>query len=322
MSAAARGGGEGPGGAAPARTAFLFGGAPAEGRAFGVGPVAEEAAYGATRRAGEAALGEAMARDVAATLHACAAWDAARARGRVGAEDLLAAHSLGLYAALYAAGALDLGAALRLAAEAARAIAEEGARRPSGLVAVVGLPLERAEALALAHGCAVANRNAPTQAVLGGEPGALEACAGAARAAGALEARPIAVPLALHTRHAAPVAARLRALLEEGAVPLRAPRRPVRVGIEPAWVRTEEEARAALARNVDSPVDWTGAVRALREAGVARVVDLGPDDALWRLARWTDRGLESVALDGTRDAAAARRWLEGAERALPVGGAP
>ncbi|HVY60652.1 MAG TPA: hypothetical protein VHF22_03320, partial [Planctomycetota bacterium] len=112
------------GGEARPSQAFLFAGVPA-GPAR-VGAIVREPAYEATWRAGveiaacarpeapgaAAAIAATEARDVEATLHGCAAWDAVRARGAAGAGDAVAGHSLGLYAALYASGAIDLAAAL------------------------------------------------------------------------------------------------------------------------------------------------------------------------------------------------------------------
>lgn len=303
------------------RTVFLFAGIPHDPEAALRGPVTREPRYREVFRAGEAWWGapglgiaaeDPRARDVAATLHGCAAFEAHRAAG--GAPDAIAEHSLGLYAALFGAGAVGLEAALGLARAAAGFIAEAAEERPGALLAVIGFPIEALEALsrdaALEAGpgaaCAVANINSAHQAVLGGDRPAIEAAERLALARGALDARRLPTAAALHTPLLERAAARLAALAD--GLEIRAPAIPLLSHESADFLSNEQEVRRALARQLAAPVRWNLCVERLRREGFRRYVDLGPGDALGRIVRWIDRDAEVLFLDGRERSRAEAAW--------------
>ncbi|HUG82922.1 MAG TPA: ACP S-malonyltransferase, partial [Euzebya sp.] len=109
--------------------------------------------------------------------------------------DAVAGHSLGEYAALVCAGALQFPDALRLVRRRGELMAAVNARTPGSMVAVIGLPPEAVEGLcatAREGGGVVepANYNEPEQTVISGEAGPV-----ARAAAMAVEAGARAVPL-------------------------------------------------------------------------------------------------------------------------------
>ncbi|MEO7000723.1 MAG: acyltransferase domain-containing protein, partial [Ktedonobacterales bacterium] len=162
-----------------------------------------------------AALQEAAAS--AGVADAAMAPEAARATGDL-AEPLrpgyLAGHSVGEYAALAAAGALNVAETLRLARERGRLMSQEGANCPSGMAAILGMDAAAlepicVEATAQARGelgdaadqadthpgagrVVIANDNAPGQVVISGASRALELAMELAKARGAKRAVPLA----------------------------------------------------------------------------------------------------------------------------------
>ncbi len=308
---------------------FMLAGVPADPAAAACGPVARDARYQATWLEGERWFGGPVslaaqsveARDVAATLHGCAAFDAAISRGLFRRDDAIAEHSLGLYAGLYAAGAIPLDGALGIAREAARAILAESERAPGGLLAVTGLPEPAVRAIAADSGCEVANVNSPRQAVIGGDDAGLEIAAELARERGALDVRTLPVRAAIHTSRCAGAAERLKGFVKR-EVRIRAPRRRIIAHAKAGWLESAVEIRAGLEENLRSPVRWHDAVLVLRELGYGQFVDLGPGDALSRTVRFIDRDAECLALDGRRDTEAARRFLEGTSWIFRSPGAP
>ena len=88
---------------------------------------------------------------------------------------LAAGLSLGEYTALWFAGALDLGDALRLVRLRGEAMQAASEACPSGMVSLMGATEDTATALAelgSAHGiCQVANLNSPSQIIVSGELG-------------------------------------------------------------------------------------------------------------------------------------------------------
>jgi acyl transferase domain-containing protein len=120
-------------------------------------------------------------------------------------------HSQGEQAAFHAAGALDLRGLTALGAFLGRAGSAAYNDGPAGAMAVLACGREAAEELLRGgEGYAiVANVNAPAQVVVAGERAAVDRAAGAAAARG-IEARPLPVSNAFHTRLVASGAAYMR----------------------------------------------------------------------------------------------------------------
>lgn len=89
--------------------------------------------------------------------------------------DVFAGHSLGSYAALAAAGAVDDAAAARIVELRGRVMAEAAAEHPGAMIALLGATPERAAEIADQFGLTVANDNAPGQIVLTGALPGVEA---------------------------------------------------------------------------------------------------------------------------------------------------
>ena len=212
-------------------------------------------------------------------LVSVAAWDEARPEAAAAAG-----HSLGEYAALHAAGVLGFEDALALVDVRARAMADAGAARPGGMVAMLGGEEEDVRALAERHGLTVANDNAPGQLVLSGARDAVRAAAQEAREAGA-RARELPVSGAFHSPLMEPAAEALRAALAEVEPG------PAQV---PVWsngtARPFGDVREELAANLLRPVRWRETIVALHDGGVEDFVELGPGRALTGMVRRTVRG--------------------------------
>ncbi len=215
--------------------------------------------------------------------------------------DVMAGHSLGEYAALVAAGALDFGEALRLVRARARYM-EEAAE--GGMAAILGLSDEDVEALCREVEGVVepANLNAPGQVVVAGERAAVEAAVELARQRGAKRCVPLAVSVPSHCSLMRPAAERLAR--ELAAVPLRPPSIPV---VQNASAQSHDDPdliRQRLEEQLYLPVRWVESLRAM--APLEAVAEAGPGRVLGGLAKRILKGTEIHAL-GTP---------EGLERAL------
>ncbi|HEU4658640.1 MAG TPA: ACP S-malonyltransferase [Capillimicrobium sp.] len=201
------------------------------------------------------------------------AWE----RSGIAAPVAAAGHSLGEYAALVAAGAIDFDAAVRLVALRGDAMARAG-EAPGGagsMVAVLGEDDDAVREAALEHGLTVANDNAPGQIVLSGPVAAVEAVD-----AGPLRTRRLDVSGAFHSPLMAPAAEELAAALEE--VEIREPRFPV---LSNGTAAPFADIRAELVENLLSPVRWRETVLALRELGADDFAELGPGRVLSGLVK-------------------------------------
>ena len=220
-------------------------------------------------------------------LCSVAAWDAWRNGDTDGEEDAgeaiaAAGHSLGEYAALVAAGALQFDDAVTLVDERAAAMAEAGEQRPGGMIAMLGGESRDVRALADRHGLVVANDNAPGQLVLSGSVDALDAVEEVAREETGARARRLDVTGAFHSPLMEPAADRLRAALD------RTPVSPMEIPVYSNGTAAPfGDVRAELAENLLRAVRWRETLLALRAAGVERFVELGPGAVLTGLVKRT-----------------------------------
>jgi [acyl-carrier-protein] S-malonyltransferase len=218
-------------------------------------------------------------------LCSVAAWDSWRtepADDDAGEAIAAAGHSLGEYAALVAAGALQFDDAVALVDERAAAMAEAGEQRPGGMIAMLGGESRDVRALADRHGLVVANDNAPGQLVLSGPVDALETVEEVAREETGARARRLDVTGAFHSPLMEPAAARLRAALDR--TPVSAMEIPV---YSNGTAAPFGDVRAELAENLLRAVRWRETLLALRTAGVERFVELGPGAVLTGLVKRT-----------------------------------
>ncbi|HAG06678.1 MAG TPA: [acyl-carrier-protein] S-malonyltransferase [Peptococcaceae bacterium] len=196
--------------------------------------------------------------------------------------DAVAGHSLGEYSALVAAGVLPLGDAVRLVHRRGQYMQDAVPLGSGGMVAVLGLDLaavERVREQAAQVGVVeIANYNCPGQVVLAGEMRALEAAVDAARAAGSKRSVLLAVSGPFHSSLMRRAAEKLAVDLE-GTV-FGDPRVPVVANVTADYVRTGGEIRAALIRQIYSPVRWEESIRRLAADGVTVFVEVGPGRVL------------------------------------------
>src|SRR4051794_18562242 len=114
-----------------------------------------------------------------------------------------AGHSMGQYTALVAAGALDLGDAVRLVRRRGQLMQASGTGREGRMAALIGLDDAKIPELvtrASVNGVfGVANRNSPGQVVMSGERTAVEASLAIAKELGAKRAIELPVSVAAHS---------------------------------------------------------------------------------------------------------------------------
>jgi [acyl-carrier-protein] S-malonyltransferase len=193
-----------------------------------------------------------------------------------------AGHSLGEYAALVAAGAVDFEPALELVDERAAAMAYASGLAPSGMTVMLKGDPDAVRALAGEVGVIVANDNSPGQVVLAGAIPALEQVEERAKEETGARAQRLDVSGAFHSPFMAPAAERLAAALERTA--FREPRIPV---YSNSTVKPFTDPRRELAENLLRPVRWRETLLAFHELGVEDYVELGPGQILTGLVKRT-----------------------------------
>lgn len=215
------------------------------------------------------------------------------------APALLAGHSLGEYAALVAAGALDLAVAVPLVELRARAMQEAVPAGVGAMAAILNLEADTIRALCaqVAQGEVVeaVNFNAPEQTVIAGHVKAVERAMAACKAAGAKRAVMLPVSAPFHSSLMQPAAERLAAAL--ATIELKPPRIPVINNVDVAIVSEPAAIKQALVRQAAQPVRWVETMRALQAAGVTHVFECGPGKVLAGLVKRCAASLEGGALN-------------------------
>lgn len=233
---------------------------------------------------------------------ALAAWEALRERlggAAVAGVRCAAGHSLGEYAALVAAGALDLEDAVRTVRRRGEYMQEAVPDGQGAMAAVLGLPGGVVEDLCreAAEGdvLAAANLNAPDQTVVAGAAAAVDRLAGLAKTRGAGRVVRLPVSAPFHCALMAPAQRRLAEDLKR--LPMRDAAFPVVVNVTGRPATRAGELRDALAAQVTAPVRWVDTVRAFAPAGAGVQVELGPGRVLSGLARRIDPALELLNVE-------------------------
>lgn len=212
---------------------------------------------------------------------------------------VVAGHSLGEYAALVAAGALQLRDAVPLVRFRADAMQEAAPTGVGAMAAIMGGDDDTiiAACREAAQGEIVepVNFNAPGQLVIAGHKGAVERAIAAAKARGAKRGVMLPVSAPFHSALMKPAADRLAARLADVAIA--ATVIPVVHNVDVAEHAAPESIRDALSRQAASPVRWTETIKALAARGVTQVVECGPGKVLSGLVRRIDEGMTTYALN-------------------------
>jgi [acyl-carrier-protein] S-malonyltransferase len=211
----------------------------------------------------------------------------------------VAGHSLGEYSALVAAGSLSLADAVRAVRGRGTFMQEAVPSGTGAMAAVLGLDAEAVTRLCAqaAEGQVVspANFNSPEQTVIAGHSEAVERASRLLKAAGAKRVVPLTVSAPFHCALMEPVKPRLAEVLAGCSVG--PPRIPVVTNVEARPNAETERVVPLLLAQVTAPVRWAESVQTLVEAGVRRVVELGPGRVLGGLVRRIDRDVEVLNVE-------------------------
>ena len=197
---------------------------------------------------------------------------------------LVAGHSMGEFAGLVAAEALDPLDALA-AVRARGAAMSAAAPMSSGMIAVLGLPDNAVEQACADSGgeVVVANYNAPGQVVISGSEAGLTAVSPRLAAAGAKRLVRLPVSGAFHSPLMAR-AARVFATAWE-KLPLGVLRRPQVFNADARVHQDPLEVRRLMVGQLTGPVRWTQSIQRLQQLGADTYIEVGPRRTLTGLVK-------------------------------------
>jgi [acyl-carrier-protein] S-malonyltransferase len=212
---------------------------------------------------------------------------------------MVAGHSLGEYAALVAAGVLDLKTAVPLVELRAKAMQDAVPAGVGAMAAILGMDADKVKTICAeqAQGEAVqaVNFNSPEQTVIAGHKAAVERAAEACKAGGAKRTVMLPVSAPFHSSLMQPAAERLQTAL--AGLDFKAPAIPVVNNVDVAVVTDPAGIKAALVRQAAAPVRWVETMRAMQAAGVTHVFECGPGKVLAGLTKRCADGLAGGAMN-------------------------
>ena len=213
---------------------------------------------------------------------------------------LMAGHSLGEYAALVAAGAIQFIDALRLVRLRAQAMQNAVPAGTGSMAAIIGLDDESvlatcAEISASTGQCVEAvNFNAPSQVVIAGHRHAVEQACIALKARGAKRALALPVSAPFHSSLLRPAGDQLAQALDDYAI--EPPLVPVIHNVDVKAHSAPDAIRQALVAQAFSPVRWVDTIQSMRQQGIDTVIEMGPGKVLAGLVSRIDKDMRVMSV--------------------------
>lgn len=186
-------------------------------------------------------------------------------------------HSLGEYAALYAAGSFDFETGLKLVKKRGEIMAKA---KGGGMAAVIGMtPAHIADLLKVKNldTIDIANLNTFAQVVLAGKKEDITIAKSIFEDAGCMMYIPLNVSGAFHSRYMTPAKEEFKSYIEQFAI--KAPQIPVIANLSALPYEVGKE-KTNLVDQIDHSVKWSDSIQYLLEKGETEFVEVGPGTVL------------------------------------------
>jgi [acyl-carrier-protein] S-malonyltransferase len=228
--------------------------------------------------------------------------------------DYVAGHSLGEYSALVAVGSLSFADAVKLVRKRGNYMQDAVAAGQGAMAAIMGLSpavvQDVCKRAAEGEVCGPANLNSPEQTVISGNASAVKRAVEIASQSGAKRAVILPVSAPFHSALMMPAQEKLAKDLQ--AIAFADLQLPLVTNVDADTIRTGEEARGALVRQVSMTVRWEESMRALLDEGVNTFVEVGPGRVLTGLMRQIERSVASLNVEDEKSLAATLERIAGA----------
>ena len=214
--------------------------------------------------------------------------------------DFAAGHSLGEYAALYAAGVINLEAAAALINARANAMSKVNTGAMSAIIGLGEQELREVLKEASKKGYVdAANYNTPEQTVITGENDAVVAANEIASQKGAKRVVPLAVSGAFHSKLMIDAAEEFEKFAIKAE--LSNAKFPVITNVDALPTTKAEDFRVKMPEQIHSSVKWVQTLNYLKEQGVDNFIEIGPAKILSGMVRKTLKDVKISAISTKED---------------------
>lgn len=213
---------------------------------------------------------------------------------------VVAGHSLGEFAALVAADALDFTDALSLVYKRAQLMAEAVPEGQGGMAALIGMDddavISVCEDTTGERIVEAVNFNAPGQVAISGHKDALEKAVELAKERGARKGVMLAVSVPNHSSLMRDAGQTLAESIER--ISWRTPTIPVVQNAQASVPANNDDMIGSLKAHMFSPVQWTKSIQTMRDQfNVALVLESGPGKVLSGLGKRIDKTMKTLPTD-------------------------
>lgn len=217
----------------------------------------------------------------------------------ISAGKWMAGHSLGEYAALVCAQAIDLTDAAKLVAKRGQLMQETIPAGFGAMAAIVGLTNQQVadvctKACYSDYQVMPANYNAIGQVVIAGHTPAIERAISLAEEEGAKLARLIPVSVPCHCTLLVDAAEHFEEFLN--AANFRIPETSVISNVDLSIYKSVEQIRTLLKAQLVKPVRWVETIQLMKTHGVENIIESGPGKVLSGLVKRIDKSLSVICV--------------------------
>jgi [acyl-carrier-protein] S-malonyltransferase len=211
----------------------------------------------------------------------------------------LAGHSLGEYTALAIAGVVDYPAAIFLARERGRLMAEAGQRTPGAMAAILGLDEAAVNLICNDSGTWLANINCPGQLVISGSKENIEKAIVMAKQKGAARALPLQVSGAFHSPLMQVAADGLYKVLAD--FHLKDPSIPIIANTTAEQLTSARAIKDELMYQLGHTVQWQKSVEYMLQQGVGAFIEIGAGNVLSGLIKRIDKTAKTLNIGSVKE---------------------
>ena len=212
----------------------------------------------------------------------------------------VAGHSLGEYAALVSAGAVDLQTGYTLIKHRAACMDKAAKKNGGKMAAVIGLAPAEIEAACKTVSDAgdyviPVNYNSAQQTVIAGSAEGIAKAADLLKEKGAKRVVPLTVAAAFHSEYMKEAGLEFGELIKD--IPIKTPEKAFYSNVTGGRLTDFSDIHSMLAKHIFSPVHFTSELAAMQTDGIDRFVECGPGKALTGMVRKTLSDVTAESID-------------------------
>jgi len=201
--------------------------------------------------------------------------------------DIVAGHSLGEYSALVASSSIEFKEAVRLVRKRGQYMQIATPFGTGSMVAIISLNKDKIEELikkvSKIESTEIANYNSPYQIVVSGKTEAIEELLILGEEEEEINVVPLKVSAPFHSSLMGKAKENLANYIE--GVNIQDPKIPVICNVTANYVRTKEDIKKALIKQMTHPVRWIDIIKRMNSEGINYFIEVGPGNVLKKLIK-------------------------------------